>query len=617
MRVPRRLFVAFRNSRRLSKMDGTTAISAISNKKAKKARQRLAKGGGTAEDALAIYGANALAAFELLQDEPAKKAYSSQYSSCPSPRETKPPLRVSDVQNLVLWALTNELGEMPKWMSVRNKPLIRGAVVMVAPTLCGLDALKTSNFTLPYAVQLPRAHHSRAASTVVNELFQVKLARKRKAAALKAESGNATEAAAESRAIEGSGTEALHPGRHPSGGWRISYVRTFAARPVELRDNDYPICDDSRLSTTYASAAATGRPLEASARVPLVAIDCEMVLVRGDSMQDGGWPLVKQLARVAVVSEAGETLMDELVAPEKPVVDYLTCYSGMTEELLRTASVTFEEARARVRGLIRDCAVVGHSLESDLHALRLSVPRQGPPFILDTALLFPLRSNRHGPPAKAALRTLTALHLKREIQQPQDIASMSTRHGHLPVEDAIAALDLAALKLSRGAAYGVPNAAWGVGFEPLSEALERSGWHTMALRGGVEHAVEVLAGIRATTLERIPCPNDEAAVHTAVKVLSAEGPTKGFALLELSGGESATEATRLQQLTEALPPNTMVLVLGLGGVPAVGVAVRRLVMEATRSRSQRLSMQPMQPRIRARIHSIRPTKRATSRPWDG
>jgi hypothetical protein len=45
-------------------------------------------------------------------------------------------------------------------------------------------------------------------------------------------------------------------------------------------------------------------------------------------MADGGWPLMKQLARVAVVDESGRTLLDELVIPERPVVDYKTQYSG-------------------------------------------------------------------------------------------------------------------------------------------------------------------------------------------------------------------------------------------------------------------------------------------------
>ena len=70
-------------------------------------------------------------------------------------------------------------------------------------------------------------------------------------------------------------------------------------------------------------------------------------------MVDGGWPLVKQLARVALVDEGGQVLMDELVQPERPVVDHLTRYSGVTAELLATATLSFRQAQERVKQLAR------------------------------------------------------------------------------------------------------------------------------------------------------------------------------------------------------------------------------------------------------------------------
>ena len=90
--------------------------------------------------------------------------------------------------------------------------------------------------------------------------------------------------------------------------------------------------------------------------------------------------------------------------PALPVVDYLTQYSGITEKLLATARYSFDEVRERVLTLIQEaaggthtegagceCALVGHSLECDLHALRISVPTSCRTPILDTSLLFPLR----------------------------------------------------------------------------------------------------------------------------------------------------------------------------------------------------------------------------------
>lgn len=113
-----------------------------------------------------------------------------------------------------------------------------------------------------------------------------------------------------------------------------------------------------------------------------------------------------------------------------------------------------------------DTVMVGHSLESDLHAMRLSLPDGA--CVLDTALLYPLRCNLHGPPAKAALRNLTVQHLKREIQQPRmEPGVMNVGMGHSPAEDAQAAMDLAVLKLANGHSYATPDASWGIGFERM------------------------------------------------------------------------------------------------------------------------------------------------------
>ena len=114
-----------------------------------------------------------------------------------------------------------------------------------------------------------------------------------------------------------------------------------------------------------------------------------------------------------------------------------------------------------------DVVLVGHSLECDLHALRVSLPKRA--CVLDTALLFPLRSNPRGPPSKAALRNLSVWHLRREIQQPRPQANSAQmlQLGHSPTEDAQAAMDLAVVKLTNGLAFGTPDGSWGAGYEAL------------------------------------------------------------------------------------------------------------------------------------------------------
>ena len=86
-------------------------------------------------------------------------------------------------------------------------------------------------------------------------------------------------------------------------------------------------------------------------------------------------------------------------------------------------------------GLVyKETILVGHSLENDLTALRISHR-----LIIDTAVLY--RYNR-GALCKIALRVLTKKFLGREIQ--------NTGSGHDSVEDARAALELAILKIKNG-----------------------------------------------------------------------------------------------------------------------------------------------------------------------
>ena len=49
-------------------------------------------------------------------------------------------------------------------------------------------------------------------------------------------------------------------------------------------------------------------------------------------------------------------------------------YSGITEDIIREAKVTFEEAQDAILKLVSaETILVGHSLENDLHALKVTV----------------------------------------------------------------------------------------------------------------------------------------------------------------------------------------------------------------------------------------------------
>lgn len=141
-----------------------------------------------------------------------------------------------------------------------------------------------------------------------------------------------------------------------------------------------------------------------------------------------------------VYTQDGKLLLDELVKPDVPIIDYVTQYSGITEEMLKDVTTTQEEAQQMVMKLLDENTILlGHSLDNDLSSLRIRHP-----FVIDTAVTFPHPS---GPPLKASLKWLTNKWLSKDIQ--------TASSGHHPVEDAQACLELVEKKLRQGASFGI------------------------------------------------------------------------------------------------------------------------------------------------------------------
>ena len=129
--------------------------------------------------------------------------------------------------------------------------------------------------------------------------------------------------------------------------------------------------------------------------------------------------------------------------PQRPVVDYVTRYSGITGNACGRYHNLADAQRSVLRFLGTDTLLVGHGLENDLRALRLSHMR-----VVDTALLF---GDERGAGFKPSLRRLAARFLNIAIQHDDG-------GGHDSATDAHTALRLVELKVRHGADFGAPLA---------------------------------------------------------------------------------------------------------------------------------------------------------------
>ena len=75
---------------------------------------------------------------------------------------------------------------------------------------------------------------------------------------------------------------------------------------------------------------------------------------------------------MAVVNENFDTCYHTFVKPELEIVDYLTRFSGITEETLRDVKKTLTDVQNDLQQLFTpDTILIGQSLQSDLKALKV------------------------------------------------------------------------------------------------------------------------------------------------------------------------------------------------------------------------------------------------------
>jgi len=122
----------------------------------------------------------------------------------------------------------------------------------------------------------------------------------------------------------------------------------------------------------------------------LHAMDCEMVKTT-KGIEVARVTLLRYKQDAATHNkEDYDVLLDTLIKPQNPILDYLTDYSGMTPQLLENVTTNLSQIQCLLLSLIcKDDVIIGHSLENDLRCLRLI---HG--CVVDTSVIFRGRNGR-------------------------------------------------------------------------------------------------------------------------------------------------------------------------------------------------------------------------------
>ncbi|XP_067329318.1 RNA exonuclease 5 isoform X1 [Anolis sagrei] len=194
----------------------------------------------------------------------------------------------------------------------------------------------------------------------------------------------------------------------------------YILTPKEMCLHDYPIEGHDDCINFVCTPCKS--PVTDSS--PLFGLDCEMCLTEKGS----------ELTRISVVDASGQCILDELVKPKLPIINYLTSYSGITEKLLLPVVTTLSDIQDQLKNLLpADAVLVGHSLNFDLRALEMVHPN-----VIDTSVLFARKRNK-----KFKLKFLAEAVLGKDIQRMDGT-------GHDPTEDALCALELAQYFINQG-----------------------------------------------------------------------------------------------------------------------------------------------------------------------
>ncbi|CAD2098593.1 hypothetical protein YYG_03106 [Plasmodium vinckei petteri] len=181
----------------------------------------------------------------------------------------------------------------------------------------------------------------------------------------------------------------------------------------------------------------------------IFSIDCEMCETSGAH---------RELTKVTIVDAYMNIVYDSYVMPDNKITNYLTLYSGINENTLKGVHTKLSDVQKELKNIFNNKSIlVGHSLENDLHALKIKHD-----YIIDTSVIY---SNNYYNFLKPSLFNLSKKYLS---------ITMARENGHNSIDDARISMFLALKKISE-----FDNADLHVGYHPLPLFMDRNNYINM------------------------------------------------------------------------------------------------------------------------------------------
>ncbi|KEG04952.1 exoribonuclease, putative [Plasmodium vinckei vinckei] len=181
----------------------------------------------------------------------------------------------------------------------------------------------------------------------------------------------------------------------------------------------------------------------------IFSIDCEMCETSGAH---------RELTKVTIVDAYMNIVYDSYVMPDNKITNYLTLYSGINENTLKGVHTKLSDVQKELKNIFNNKSIlVGHSLENDLHALKIKHD-----YIVDTSVIY---SNNNYGFLKPSLFNLSKKYLN---------ITMARENGHNSIDDARISMFLALKKISE-----FDNTDFHFGFHPLPLFMDRNNYVNM------------------------------------------------------------------------------------------------------------------------------------------